>query len=65
MMELKSKTGDRSEGALYQTIDGIIGALECLIDVYVVIPRGTTRRFFEYHNNKMIRDHNDIDETND
>lgn len=50
VMELKSRTGDRFEDALYQVVEEIAETMESSIEAYVVVQRGTKIAFFEYHN---------------
>ena len=50
IMELKSKTGDRFEDALNQTINEITDTMDMTLDAYIVIQKGTRIRFFEYPN---------------
>lgn len=59
-MELKSSTGDRFEEAIVQLVNEIAETAEDLIEVYVVVQRGTKIGFFEYHNDVSNLDEENI-----
>lgn len=57
-MELKSLGGDRLEDALHQTTSELHTWMDnTILDVYIVIQRGTKMAFFEFHSNS-----NDVEE---
>lgn len=60
IVELKSSDGDRFEKALDQAIKDKVESLEDIIEVFIIVMRGTKIGFFEYHNDRSMLEDNGV-----